>query len=198
MKIPKEDILQMLPAISRQMVYQNYVYQQIEKEVFKIKDSIIEEFNNHPVTVEIDGGISASNISGTLNGLTNLYSYIGFDAGQDPIAPIKKELEKINITYTTLNNGTMVYKIDFPSAESIFKVTPMPWAEGRSWARGIEQGISGIGFYLKSVKNSRSGLGIQSQKQVRSGFRFRNTKYISALINKYKEKIQNLEKSTSL
>lgn len=198
MKIPRQDILQMLPAISKQMAYENYAYKAIEKEIKKIKEEIIEEFNNHPVTIEIEGGISASNISGTLNGLTNLYSYIGFEAGYDPIFPIRKELEKINITYVTLNNGTQVYKIDFPSAENIFKITPMPWAEGRSWARGIEQGISGIGYYLKISRNSRSGLGIQSQKQVRSGFRFKNTKYISALINKYKQKIQDLEKSTSL
>jgi hypothetical protein len=198
MKIPRQDILEMLPKISKQMAYQNYAYKAIEKEIKKIKEEIIEEFNNHPVTIEIEGGTSASNISGTLNGLTNLYSYIGFDAGYDPLFPIRKELEKINITYAVLNNGAMVYKIDFPSAENIFKITPMPWAEGRSWARGIEQGISGIGYYLKISKNSRSGLGIQSKKQVRSGFRFKNTKYISALINKYKQKIQELEKSTSL
>jgi hypothetical protein len=25
----------------------------------------------------------------------------------------------------------------------------MPWAAGRSWAKGIETGISGLGFYLR-------------------------------------------------
>ena len=39
---------------------------------------MIAKFLNHPVTIEIKGGIDASNISGTLSGITNLYSFIGF------------------------------------------------------------------------------------------------------------------------
>ena len=71
----------------------------------------------------------------------------------------------------------------------------MPWATGRSWARGIESGISGLGYYLKvSRDSSRSGLGIQSPRRVRaSGVKFKNTQYISALIKKYKKEFQNLK-----
>ena len=71
----------------------------------------------------------------------------------------------------------------------------MPWATGRSWAKGIESGISGLGYYLKvSRDGSRSGLGIQSSKKVRAGgVRFKNTQYISALIKQYKKEFQNLK-----
>ena len=70
----------------------------------------------------------------------------------------------------------------------------MPWATGRSWAKGIETGISGIGYYLKKTKNSRSGLGIQSQTKIRSDIRFKNTKYISDLINKFEKQLNDLNK----
>ena len=83
---------------------------------------------------------------------------------------------------------------DIPSAADIFTITPMPWASGRSWAKGIESGISGLGYYLKIQKNSRSGIGVQSQKQVRSGARFKNTQYISDLINRFSNKLKDLEK----
>jgi hypothetical protein len=44
------------------------------------------------------------------------------------------------------------------------------------------------------MKNSRSGVGVQSEKQVRSGARFQNTKYISDLINKFNNDLKNLDK----
>jgi len=167
------------------------------KEAFdKIKEKIIEEFNNHPVTREIEAGIGSANISGTLNGITNLYSFIGFYVGTDPITPIRELLEKSTYRITVSPTATISKVIfEIPTAKMIFNATPMPWATGRSWAKGIETGISGIGYYLKLTldKNSRSGLGVQSQKKVRTGVRFKNTKYISDLINKFEKELKNLD-----
>jgi len=50
---------------------------------------MISEFLNHPITVEIKTGPYAENISGTLNGYGNLFSFIGFSDGDDPINPIE-------------------------------------------------------------------------------------------------------------
>lgn len=171
--------------------YQNKI---IESNFQKVKQEIISEFDKHPVTVEIEQGIEASNISGTLNGITNLYSYIGFESNSDPIEPIRKLLN--NSTYRIIRNksnpeSTVIFEI--PTAADIFAVTPMPWAMGRSWAKGIESGISGLGYYLKKIKNSRSGLGVQSKTQIRSGAVFKNTQYISNLINKFNKKLKNIE-----
>ena len=70
----------------------------------------------------------------------------------------------------------------------------MPWATGRSWAKGIETGISGLGYYLlKNTDSSRSGLGIQSPRKVRKKSKFKNTQYISALIKKYEKEFKNLQ-----
>ena len=44
----------------------------------RIKRETINEFLRHPVTKEIEAGPTAQNISGTLDGYGNLFSYIGF------------------------------------------------------------------------------------------------------------------------
>lgn len=197
-KLDQSDLQQIAQQLVKENIYVQYVYTELQKEIEKIKQEIIEEFENHPVTQEIDAGIQSTNISNTLNGITNLYSFIGFENGDRPLEPIREELKKINLKYTINSKGELIFNVEFPTAKDIFKVTPMPWAAGRSWAQGIEIGISGLGYYLKKTKNSRSGLGVQSETQVRSGARFRNTKYISQLINSYTKKIQDLSKNTNL
>ena len=88
----------------------------------------------------------------------------------------------------------MMYAGDMATAREIFEITPLPWANGRSWAKGIESGLSGLGYYLKKESSkSRSGLGIQSSKKVRKGVKFKNTQYISALIKKYEIKFKRIK-----
>jgi hypothetical protein len=161
-----------------------------------VKKDMINEFMSHPVTQELLQGPDGVNISGTLNGVTNLYAFIGFDDGDSPVQPILDILEDIKITkdieQTTYGVGRK-YDISMPTAKDIFSATPMPWATGRSWARGIETGISGLGYLLrKSSQNSRSGVAIQSNNKVRGG-RFKNVQYISALIKKYEKRFDKLK-----
>ena len=84
-----------------------------------------------------------------------------------------------------------VYNITLPTAQQIFSITPLPWATGRSWAQGIEVGISGLGYLLRKNKG-RSGAAIQSRVKVRGG-RFKNTSYISAFIKKYRKRFEELK-----
>ena len=160
----------------------------------KIKDKMIAEFQAHPVTREIEAGINASNISGTLDNITNLYSFIGFNDTQDPIAPIENMLYKTDIRFVKINKNELEFEVTLPDAREIFAVTPLPWATGRSWAKGIESGLSGLGFYLKKQsESSRSGLGIQTSQKVRKGVKFKNTQYISALLKKYQKEFENIK-----
>jgi hypothetical protein len=187
--------IKMFQDLQADKEYQKEIKRVIDQQFNKIKNEFIEEFMNHPITQEIQGGISAANLSNTLGGITNLYSFIGFDEGTDPIKPIEELLKKSN--YRILFNNRSVEAtviFDIPTAAQIFEITPMPWASGRSWARGIETGISGLGYYIKKAKNSRSGLGVQSNQQVRSGVMFRNSKYISDLINRFNKELKELNK----
>ena len=69
----------------------------------------------------------------------------------------------------------------------------MPWASGRSWAKGIEQGISGLGYLIKNNTSlSRSGAALQSSVKIRSS-RYKNTPYISAILKKYKTQFMSLK-----
>jgi hypothetical protein len=188
--------IKMFQDLQADKAYQKEINRVIDQQFNKIKNEFIEEFMNHPITQEIQGGISATNSSNTLGGITNLYSFIGFDEGTDPIRPIEELLKKSN--YRILFNNRSVEAtviFDIPTAAQIFEITPMPWATGRSWARGIETGISGLGYYLKKTKNSRSGLGVQTtNQQVRSGVMFKNSKYISDLINRFNKELKQLNK----
>jgi hypothetical protein len=159
----------------------------------KIKAELINEFLNHPITKEIKEGPSASNTSGTLGGVSNLFAFIGFEEGDDPIDPILKIFESMDISFGGEIPMGAKFNISMPTTLDIFSITPMPWASGRSWAQGIEKGISGLGYLLRrNSSSSRSGEAVQSSVKIRSG-RFKNTPYISALINKYSKKFSQLK-----
>jgi hypothetical protein len=167
----------------------------INKKFKDLKNEMIKEFLTDPVTIELLEGAGASNISGTLGGISNLFAFIGFNSGEQPISPILNMLEGTQIIYKQeiKQRGIGVeFEVSLPTAEDIFMVTPLPWASGRSWAEGIERGLSGLGYLLRKSEG-RSGAAIQSRvKRVRSG-RFQNRPYISSLIKRYRKRFENLK-----
>jgi hypothetical protein len=166
------------------------VNKQVEMSIIKsaklAHQKMLKAFDNHPVTKEIMSGPEGYNQSGTLGGYGNLFSFIGFEEGMDPIAPIRYILQKsLNVKATPSNHKSMImnFLVELPSKESLFEASPMPWASGRSWLEGIERGISGLGNYLNTMSfSSRSGEGVQTKNKIRSGG-FRNTQYLSSLLN---------------
>ena len=161
----------------------------------RIKAEMIKEFLSHPITQEIMEGPSAPNISGTLGGVSNLFAFIGFDAGNQPVAPILERLEAVDIIYNKeyKEKGIGVsFNVFLPTAEDIFAITPLPWATGRSWAEGIERGISGLGYLVKK-SGVRSGAAVQSRVNKVRGGRFQNTPYISSFIKRYKKRFEELK-----
>jgi hypothetical protein len=178
-----------------QLIAKQYLQESLTEEFDRIKEEMIQEFMSHPITEEIMNGINAENTSGTLSNRTgNLFSFIGFDASDDPISQIVNLLEQSNIKFLYSNRKNFIVKMTIPTAESIFAITPMPWAQGRSWAKGIESGISGLGFYLQKFNQGRSEGGIQVDAKISSG-KFKNTPYISYLMNKYFQKFTSINYS---
>ena len=154
---------------------------------------MLKAFESHPVTKEIKSGPDGYNQSGTLGGYGNLYSFIGFEEGMDPIEPIRKILKKtLKVRAIPANHKSMVmnFLVELPSKEELFAASPMPWATGRSWIDGIEKGISGLGEYLNTTSfSSRSGEGVQAKNKIRGGG-FRNTKYLSEILNNLKNSLR--------
>tara|TARA_R100000700_G_C3179119_1_gene155342 strand:+ start:3033 stop:3611 length:579 start_codon:yes stop_codon:yes gene_type:complete len=192
MAIPLDVKLDLQQQVPRQM---RRDLQRVATENFKkVKREMIEEFLANPITQEILAGPEGSNISGTLGSVGNLFAFIGFERGEQPISPILTLLEGVTLEYRkpTKNLGMgIIFEVTLPTAEDIFAVTPLPWASGRSWAEGIERGLSGLGYLLRKNKG-RSGAAIQSRVKVRGG-RFHNTPYISAFIRKYKKRFEDLQ-----
>lgn len=193
----KDFIYRKVKKIANQRIRATYA-KDLVKEGFKIKDRLLSDFLAHPVTVEINNGPNAySNTSNTLrNSYGNLYSFIGFNDGSDPIAPILDILLSIDIREVQVGDNLSIGVYGFPTPQKIWDATPMPWQEGRSWAKGIEEGISGLNYYLfsqsKNFPNSRSGTAVQSIKQLTTGKSFERKQYISSILNKYKSMFRNL------
>jgi hypothetical protein len=161
----------------------------------KVYEKFLQDFNSHPVTKEIEAGPNSSNISGTLGGTGNLFTYIGFSSGSKPIEPLRKTLEEYSVRFNYQNNKVSIL-IEVPTKEMLFQVTPLPWATGRSWAKSIETGLSGLGQYLyTNSPRSRSGGAVQVKSRLRVG-KFNNTPYLSSLLNEYYKEIKKIERMT--
>jgi hypothetical protein len=162
----------------------------VEQEVNKQKNIFEKNFENHPVSQEISGGENASNLSGTLGGYGNLFSFLGFSVGSNPLTVVKGLIQKISISKNIRTSGNLFQvTVSVPSKEEFGSITRMPWESGRSWLLDIERGISGLSSYLYGrFQNSRSGAGIQSRYKY-SNRVFRPTKYFSQLYNNFLKNI---------
>lgn len=158
----------------------------LQEEVEKEKALFQQDFESHPVTQELDGGENASNISGTLGGYGNLFSFLGFNQGTNPTAPVKFLIQRITLdrNIQATGNGFKV-RVNVPSKDDFGAVSRLPFEGGRSWLLDIERGISGLGAYLYGrFASSRSGTGIQSKYNY-ANKRFRNVKYFSGMYTKF-------------
>jgi len=160
------------------------VERQGRKNFEKIKRDFISEFLTHPVTKAVEG-------SGSSFGLLSygdLRSFIGFSPGENPIAPIENILQNgMFVKYVNFNRrGVAKFFINVPSEEEIVEASPMPWAGGISWAKGIENGIPNFGKYLnrQGLSSSRSGEGVQVKNDIRKS-KFNKTPYIFKMLKKY-------------
>jgi hypothetical protein len=176
----------------------------IQQRVEIEKEGLLKEYANHKVTQEIDMGATAENISNTLGGVganANLFTFIGFDGGSSPTRPIR------TILSTTIRTGNSVssrvqgkggaipvasVSVYIPTEGQLKEVSFMPWEPGKSWIYGIENGISGFGYYMyKKFARGRSKLGLQSKYKVRNSS-FRPIAYLGAMLDRFAIKLRRL------
>jgi hypothetical protein len=162
----------------------------VQKEIDKQKKLFIQDFESHPVTKEIEGEENALNLSGTLGGYGNLFSFIGFSKGSNPLSPIKALIEKISVAKNIKGkNQSFEVNINVPTKENFENVSKMPWESGRSWLFDIERGISGLGAYLYGkFTGSRSEGGVQS-KYTYNNKVFRPVPYFSRIYQNFLDRI---------
>ena len=147
---------------------------------------MLQEFDSHIVTQGLKSHTGAGLVS-----KGSLFGFLGFSEGADPTKELRDLLERtimFRFASQSTKSAERIYTVTIPSRDDIFAATPLPWAQGRSWVKAVEHGISGIGNYMNIASpNSRSGEGIQSKTN--KGGRFRNTSYISTILNNFKKKL---------
>ena len=162
----------------------------IAEEVLQQKtNQYIDEIKSHAISIELSNGQDAQNISNTLDGDGNLYSFIGFDEGSKPVEDLIDAVrDNTNIKKIFAKNNIIRYQVSSPSLEELYSMTPMPFERGLSWLKGIEKGISGFGYYLygRAFPNSRSGRAIQSNNRIRK-LNYKPKDYFNSLYNKFIE-----------
>ena len=168
----------------------NEAYKIVQNKVEEADRKMIQNFESHPVTRELDAGPDSGNLSGTLGGYGNLFSFIGFERGSNPTDIVRNFLRSGTRVYrnprvvSNPNFVEMTFKIKSVNVDQLESMTPSPW-EGRSWLRSLERGMTGLGYYIfeKSDK-SRSGSAYQSSNKIRS-FVFKPIKYMSSIMEKF-------------
>lgn len=156
------------------------------------KQELIQEFNDHPVTKEIAAGPTAANSSGTLGGKGNLFSFLGFNDGTDPIGPVRNLLQKIELSTgkPTMSGNKIQFRVNVPDSNEFENASKMPWESGRSWLYDIERTISGLSQYLYGeFKKSRSGTGAQAENSVTSKT-FVPVRYFGTMLDKFIKKLK--------
>jgi len=154
----------------------------VRKEYFEpAVRALRQDFESHPVTVEIDGGMEfgneAGNPSKTLSvgaSSKNLYSFIGFEEGTHPTNAIRNRLResssagpKMHALPVKKRQFVYEFEISGPDLDAIYEATPLPWAQGLSWAEKIETGIPGLARFVSKDNLGRSGGGYQAKNDVR-------------------------------
>ena len=197
-------INELTQSLKTQGIYQLYnrdVEQRFNLFSKRAMNSFFRNFDNHKVSKEIMMGKHAKN---TTNSLAdgNLFTFLGFDEKKEnPVSKLRRLLEaSISIEYKGFENGRVLYVAYFPEWSEIYNETPLEWAEGRSWVRAVEHGVSGMGryLYLKSRESaeSRSGKGIQmpnkSKGRVRGG-QMRPQKYLSELRRNFLREVEGFK-----
>jgi len=155
------------------------------------QEIFLNEFDSSPITKEIEAGPTSPNVSNTLGGIGNLFSFIGFNSSDSPVEELRSLIKNSFRMSRKKSANSIRFEIEYPNLNKIKNVTRMPWENGNSWAVGIEKGISGFSSYMyKKFIEGRSKEGLQSKNKIRSST-FKTTKYISGMINNF---VKNIEK----
>ena len=187
----------MVRALTKTKAFKDATRKVAKEKFERAKKNLINDFDSHPVTQEIESGEESENISGTLGGYGNLYTFIGFYKQEDPIQKVREAISKYTKISrgrfkSTRNKAIAEFDIKVPTTEELASVTPMPW-EGGSWLRSIERGISGFGYYMyKRWREARSGFGAQIDNQVRAGG-YRPIKYYSSLVRMFAKEVSSIK-----
>ena len=179
--------------------FQAEVKAQIREQFNIEKKKLMDNFSNHPVTREIQKASenpNTPNISNTLGGYGNLFGFLGFEEGSNPVASVEETLyDNVELNYIKVRSSEekIYISINVPELRDFDEVADLQW-DSRNWVEGIEKGVSGFQNFM-AIQAGRSLQGIQIKGKIKPFVggvsAFKNVRYMSALI---KEFVDNLKK----
>jgi len=193
---------------------QDEIEKAVKKQFNQEKQKTLLEFDSHDVTQELTEP-EKGNISNTLGGYGDLFGFIGFEAGYDPVSPVKLALEsKIKFKSTNLSilyprnargqfatgKRTKILKVTYqvPDLNDFSKSAKFQgWNGNRNWIKGIERGISGVSYYA-DYPRGRSERGLQlrgpiknSSSEMERPSSFKTRPYITEIVENFKKNFKN-------
>lgn len=170
-------------------IFKKLAYRKMQS-IFGIsKYNLLTRFRESDITQEILSGPLAENISNTLDGYGNLFSFIGFNSSEpNPILNFEEFLNK-NITFqsTVRRDKTWYFKVNTPNEKEIADNSQMIW-ETDSWVLGIEDGISGLSHYMyKHWANGYSKEGFQLPYENQDELNFSTKPYLRQMLKDFRE-----------
>lgn len=192
MQINQDAILvKFLKSESVQRKVSTRLYTKVEK----AKEALLEEFDSSPVTKEIEAGPDLAESQILPGGYGNLFSFLGFERGTDPITPVRQLLDKIYmVRKPVIMERYWKFTIRTPSETDFEREAPMTWESGRSWVEAVTHGLSGFSHYMFSLKEgrfkgSRSSTGTQVKANLRSTAEyFAGVGYVIGMLGRFKRK----------
>ncbi|MEK6879002.1 MAG: hypothetical protein AABY22_05310, partial [Nanoarchaeota archaeon] len=165
----------------KQKQYQNFMYNASNARFVAAKQQMLNSFDNHIVTKELQAGPRANDSELVDHG--NLASFIGFENSENSVLELREYLrENTNLENNprinlSKNRITYDFPVTLPSKTEIYNTFPTPdnWSS-RGWVQLIEQGIGNAANYvfrLLGLPGSRSGTGLQIKKKRKAGGSFK-------------------------
>ena len=166
------------------------------------KQALLSDFDEHPVTKEMEAGPYATEKADGLLPYGNLPAFLGNTDSQKDVENLRGTLEKIEPSLTkpqvsqTDKQITYSFKVKVPEVEEIYRDNPSEWSS-MSWIKLVEDGLNNFGafiFSLMGYPSSFSGTGLQRGDKGRSTVK-RSPKipYITEILRKFRDRF-NFEK----
>lgn len=165
----------------------------VETAVDIAQERMLEVFDSHPANLELKSG--AIGRSDFIQGRGDLFSFIGFPVGVNPVGELRKVFEKrIKVKIKKyFKNGDIQFEVYYPNPAAIIAASQMPWATGLSWAEGMEEGIPGISQYLAVSGFGRSQGGVQLHGETEMAKSFISSPYLGLFFATFSNSLKSID-----
>lgn len=181
-------------AMKGYKIFKPAVEERVQRIFNRANTELMQDFEVNPITAALEGGANGG--TGGVIGFGSLFSFLGFAAGSDPVAPVRSYLRgSVYLVSMRKKRNELALRMNFslPTKGGAIAAAPtLPWSS-ESWVAAIENGVSNLGHYLyhpHSTDKSRSEEAIQVKTKINSATSSSPTPYISQIIDRVARSVE--------